>query len=1225
MRILQIRFANLNSLAGEWEIDLTHPAYVADGIFAITGPTGAGKSTILDALCLALYGSTPRLGRITAGGNEIMSRQTGECFAEAAFETQAGRYRCHWSQRRARGQAGGRLQQPKHEIVDLATGKVLEVKLLDVGRQVEEVTGMDFDRFTRSMLLAQGGFAAFLQAAADERAPILEQITGTEIYSRISMAVHERRSGERRRLESLQQELDGLKTLTAEDEQQLAEALRMKTGQDAELTGAIGRHVQALAWLDGVLRLEEDLRRLSLRRDDLQARLAAFAPQREKLRQAVQALELTGDHATLALLKREQEADRRSLADSRGQLPGLVQRVEEADCAVAAAAGRLEARRAELLQAQPLLRRVRELDLKIAEKDGPVGAVLEAIVHQEGSLASLMSRQQADTAALTEKRRNLEEVLRQLEAAQADAGLVEHLAGIRSRCEALQQLRSQLDERRDRVGEATGKCRQAAVELQEVTLRRESASRELAGRQQALAERRQELLILLGGRDLIDWRGGMQQLAWRKDLLSRALEAVRSRAQVAGLVADLDRRTAGLRGEESALTARLGDQQQRQGALEREMQLLEAQLTLLARIEDLEEARRQLQDGEPCPLCGAREHPFAMGNVPLPDGTRQRLATVREELKTAADGVAELQVALARTGRDLEHAAVLRTGYARQAAEAEERLAAACGELGLAVDDGDPERQLSGQLEDAGRELEHVGRIVPAAEKLDQEVQTLRESLEACSTALVVTDRELQAAGHRQEAAGQLLERLQQEVGGLQDQLARSIALLQHELTPFGVGIPDDGNPDRLLLRLAERRERWLALQAEQADLGRSIVGLETQTHHQAEQVRDLQAELARQRQVRDDLLQLRASLVRERRELSGDSRPDDEEARLAGAVAAGERELEAARGMQSSAVEELGRLQARIGELERATDARGLRLQATSEAFLERLGAAGFAGEEDFASACLPETERQALAKQAQRLADEDTELATLAREKTLLLAAERERKLTDRSRPELEREQQQLAGEQRRLQQEIGGIRHRLEENDRIRESQRQRLEAVEGQQRECRRWDLLHELIGSADGKKFRNFAQGLTFEIVVGHANRQLRKMTDRYLLVRDAAAPLDLNVIDGYQAGEVRSTRNLSGGESFIVSLALALGLSQMASRTVRIDSLFLDEGFGTLDEEALETALQTLAGLRQDGKLIGVISHVPALRERIATRIRVESGPGGRSSILGPGCRRVSG
>ncbi|MDD2310733.1 MAG: SbcC/MukB-like Walker B domain-containing protein, partial [Desulfuromonadaceae bacterium] len=172
-------------------------------------------------------------------------------------------------------------------------------------------------------------------------------------------------------------------------------------------------------------------------------------------------------------------------------------------------------------------------------------------------------------------------------------------------------------------------------------------------------------------------------------------------------------------------------------------------------------------------------------------------------------------------------------------------------------------------------------------------------------------------------------------------------------------------------------------------------------------------------------------------------------------------------------------------------------------------------------------------------------------------------------------------------------------------------------------CDRWERLHSLIGSGDGKKFRNFAQGLTFELMVAHANRQLQKMSDRYILVRDGAEPLELNVIDNYQAGEIRSTKNLSGGESFIVSLALSLGLSSMASRNVRVDSLFLDEGFGTLDEDALETALETLSGLQQDGKLIGIISHVPALKERIGTQIQVEAGSAGRSSLSGPGCRRV--
>ena len=142
-------------------------------------------------------------------------------------------------------------------------------------------------------------------------------------------------------------------------------------------------------------------------------------------------------------------------------------------------------------------------------------------------------------------------------------------------------------------------------------------------------------------------------------------------------------------------------------------------------------------------------------------------------------------------------------------------------------------------------------------------------------------------------------------------------------------------------------------------------------------------------------------------------------------------------------------------------------------------------------------------------------------------------------------------------------------------------------------------------------------------MVSHANRHLEKMTDRYLLIRDDEQPLVLNVVDNYQAGEIRSTKNLSGGESFIVSLTLALGLSKMASRKVRVDSLFLDEGFGTLDEESLETALETLSGLQQDGKLIGVISHVSAMKERISTQINISPLSAGKSKMVGPGCSHL--
>ena len=229
----------------------------------------------------------------------------------------------------------------------------------------------------------------------------------------------------------------------------------------------------------------------------------------------------------------------------------------------------------------------------------------------------------------------------------------------------------------------------------------------------------------------------------------------------------------------------------------------------------------------------------------------------------------------------------------------------------------------------------------------------------------------------------------------------------------------------------------------------------------------------------------------------------------------------------------------------------------------------------------------------------------------------------MTDRTREELDETLATLRDTLKTQQEAIGGLRQKLHDNHMVKLAHQERTAAMEAQRRECRRWNDLHDLIGSADGKKYRNFVQVLTFEIMIEHANRQLRRMTDRYLLLRNKEQPLELDVIDGYQAGEIRSTKNLSGGESFIVSLALALGLSQMASKTVRVDSLFLDEGFGTLDEDTLDTALDTLAGLHRDGKLIGVISHVAALKERIGTQIQVTPKTGGRSVVSGPGCSSV--
>ena len=170
------------------------------------------------------------------------------------------------------------------------------------------------------------------------------------------------------------------------------------------------------------------------------------------------------------------------------------------------------------------------------------------------------------------------------------------------------------------------------------------------------------------------------------------------------------------------------------------------------------------------------------------------------------------------------------------------------------------------------------------------------------------------------------------------------------------------------------------------------------------------------------------------------------------------------------------------------------------------------------------------------------------------------------------------------------------------------------LEAKQAESERWARLNELIGSADGARFRRIAQGSTLDLLIHYANVQLRNLTRRYQLER-VPDTLALQVVDHDMCDEIRSVHSLSGGESFLVSLALALGLSALSSNRMKVESLFIDEGFGSLDAETLRVAMDALENLRTQGRKIGVISHVQEMTERIPVQIRIERAGNGRSSL----------
>ena len=1224
MKIIRLSFKNLNSLAGVWDINFTHPDYVSSGIFAITGPTGAGKTTILDAICLALYGQTPRLNRITQSENEIMSRQTGECFAEVEFETAKGRFRCHWSQHRSRKLADGQLQSPKHEICEAESGLILESKLRAVADKVVEVTGMDFERFTRSMLLAQGGFAAFLQAQPDERAPILEQITGTAVYSRISIKVHERTTEERKRLGEMRAELDGIQLLSPAE---LETLLLEKSGlQQAEsvLSADAGMLRETQLWLERIATLEGELRQLDLDLHAFEARKAVAAPELELLEQAGRAMKLGGDHATLCSMRVQQEKEQDELTVSLERLPPLQLNWQAAFDALECAEAGLAGARAGQAEEAELIRGTRELDVKLGEAHAQIHALTAEIETAGRQSSEYRTAITTCDQRLSSTGEQLREIAVFLDRHGADAGLAEALTGIEQQVKSFKTLENHCRETGTRRARQAGLVAAAEVALTQAETAWQAAQQAVTGAEQTVADVRAAREILLQGRALAVWRVEAEAIAARQSRLGTIQETVVRIEEGKAKLAELLLRTEALGQKRQGLT-----QQEETVAGECELReqvarQLQDNVVLLGRVRSLEEDRKQLVDGSPCPLCGAGDHPYASGNIPQLDEARNKLELAHAEAKRVRDQLSGVRQELVAAGKDLHQSE-------RDLAELQERLlndetfcATSFAELGLAADGAAWPEVIRRETDACQLALKNSRAVIQEGERNEQDERTAEAALAGLKDELARCDNSRLAARLGRENALSEHTRLERETAGYHADLERVQGEVERAVAGFGCTevVPD--KVDELLASLTVRRSVYAERQHVRERLEKETSAVAAEREKQ----QALLAELEKMRGDKEQLLRARIdqrdALVEQRLEMYGERSPDAEEKRLAEAVRQAAEKREAALQEQNTLHAGLSGLNGQIERLTLSIAKRAEQLGGLEASFRQRLGEAGFADETALLQASLPQERFDLLQQVAESVRNEETALRTRHLDRAEALAGELDKHLTDKPLELIREEHAAVTGKLIELQKGLGALDQQLQQQSEQQQRHRTRLQAIEIQKRECDRWERLHSLIGSGDGKKFRNFAQGLTFELMVAHANRQLQKMSDRYILVRDGNEPLELNVIDNYQAGEIRSTKNLSGGESFIASLALSLGLSSMASRNVRVDSLFLDEGFGTLDEDALETALETLSGLQQDGKLIGIISHVPALKERIGTQIQVEAGSSGRSTLSGPGCRRIS-